>query len=175
MKKEHKYQTTVNLDHDQQVAIIDTLTGNVTPVNTVKTPRDTQLKYHNKDETFKKVYPKAWKLLETQTNDKEFLVAYKLGMMAKAYTNSLAPLRPELTNTILSNELGVHRTVVRKILNKLLKLGVIAKFEVGEQVSGSVSEIKKYWIFNPYLSFNGKLINRDIARLFDNTFYAKMA
>lgn len=174
MKTKYAYETKIKLYHHQQAAIVDHLTGDVELVKS-KQPVDNHLEYHNKGEVFKKVYPKAWALLETQTTDVEFRVAYKLGMMAKAYTNSLAPLRPELTNTILSEELGVHRKKVRQILDKLLKLGVIAKFEVGEQVSEQASEIKKYWIFNPYLSFNGKLINKDISRLFANTFYAKMA
>ena len=173
--RNYDYETTVKLKHSEQAAIINKQTGEIKPLDILeRKPVSGKLEYHNQEQTFKKVYSKAWALLETQTTDKELLVAHKLAMMAKAYTNSLEPLRPELTNTLLSEELGIDRKKVRGILNKLVKLGVIGKFEVGEKISETASEIKKYYIFNPYLAFNGKLIDKDISALFEGTFYAKM-
>jgi hypothetical protein len=44
-------------------------------------------------------------------------------------------------------------------------LGVYGKFEIVDMKKGYT----KYWLFNPYLSFSGKLINSDIAELFSGT------
>ena len=166
----NSYNLTIKgIKHDESLAVIDKTSGEVREIKT-KEPRQT----NDSDkapsiELFQKCYTNAWKLLLTQLNDKEFVVAYKLGVMAKAYTNSIEPLNDDTTAIDLSETLGVDRRYVHKIIDKLFKLGVIAKFEC---YNGRMHS--KYWIFNPYLMFNGKLIQKDIPTLFSDTVYAKL-
>jgi hypothetical protein len=49
----------------------------------------------------------------------------------------------------------VGKNNINKVIEKLFKLGVIGKFEVCDS---GVNIHHKYWIFNPYLHFNGKTI-----------------
>lgn len=167
-----QYTKELKLYHHERAAVYNTHSKEFKQVNTKFGNPD--FTYHNKDEVFKKFYGRAWKLLETQTNERELLVAYKLAMMARAYTNSLSPLSPESTSLLLAETLGVDRRYVTKIINKLFNLGVIGKFEVAETLNMSDEpELHKYWIFNPYLAFNGKVIDKDISALFKNTIYAQ--
>ena len=79
----------------------------------------------------------------------------------------------ETTNTIrlmkAAREFNIGRNKVSPLFNKLFKLGVYAKFEAYKPDV----PYTKYWILNPYLSFSGKLIHSDIARLFIGTIIEK--
>lgn len=174
MKKNYDYTQELKLKHSEKAAIIDQETGEIKEI-AKRFQHNKVMQRHDKITHFKKFYPEAWELLRSQTTDKEFLVAHKLAMKAEAFTNSLKPLRDELTVKLIAEELGEDRRTIMKYINKLFQLGVVAKFEIAEMNDTSpLSQINKYWIFNPYLSFNGKVINSDIAGLFKNTFYAKM-
>lgn len=168
MKK--AYSVELQLAHDEIPGIINTRTGMVQEIKRAARKHTGKTKTFDLFPVFTRTNTAAWVLLESQTNDKEYAVATKLAMRAKAYTNSLQPLSPEMTISSLAEDLGANRNTISKIIDKLFKLGVIGKFEVYEK-----HEIhKKYWLFNPYLSFNGKSINKDLVSLFDGTFYAKM-
>lgn len=120
--------------------------------------------------TFQRTNTIAWRLLKDMLSKRELNVAFKLGLMAKAYTNSLQPLNDATTAVKIAEELEENRNTVMKDIDKLFKLGVIAKFEVYEK-----NEVhKKYWVFNPYLMFNGKDIQKDVPTLFDGTYFAQM-
>jgi hypothetical protein len=56
------------------------------------------------------------------------------------------------------------------VVKKLFELGVFAKFDVVEVDM----EYKKYWVFNPYLSFNGRVMETSMKNLFKNTLPAKV-
>ena len=164
------YTQEIKLNHDDVAATINRRTGEVNEVKGPGKVTNPNQKKFDLFPTFTRFNTAAWVLLETQTTDKELAVANKLAMRAKAYTNSLQPLKPEMTISLLAEDLGVDRRYIRKMITKLFKLGVIGKFEVYE-----VHEVhKKYWLFNPYLSFNGKNISKDLISLFDGTTYAKM-
>ena len=106
-------------------------------------------------------YSNAWSLLVSQLDEKSFMVAYKLSLMAKKHTNSLEPLNDNTTALELSSVFSVDRRYVHKIINDLIEKGVIAKN-------------KNYWCFNPYLLSNGGKIHKDIPNLFIDTVYAKV-
>ena len=89
--------------------------------------------------------------------------------MAEAYTNSLEPLNDETTINQLASLFGISRNKVTPTLKKLFQLGVYAKFEV---VKPDVP-YTKYWILNPFLSFNGRTLDSDIANLFIGTVIEK--
>jgi len=113
----------------------------------------------------------AWNLLSTQTSRVEYQVAQKLAFMARQGNNSLVPLNDDTTSLDLSEFLSCDREGVKKHIQKLFTLGVIAKFEIYEHDK----QYKKYWIFNPWLAFNGARINNEVKNLFRNTTYARVA
>ena len=66
---------------------------------------------------------------------------------------------------VLEEYFGVSRKKLPGILKNLFDIGVFAKFEVA-----NIDEpYKRYWILNPYVSFKGRLVNSEIAKLFYNT------
>jgi predicted transcriptional regulator len=169
------YEKVIKLKHNERAAKINLETGEVAEVKTQnrekKQPKDPSMNFFISNESYSRFFTKAWQLLETQTTDTEFKVAYKMSMMAHAYTNSLEPLRPESTMKELSEFFNVDRRKIQNIIEKLFKLGVIGKFQVYDRFENH----HNYWVFNPYLSFNGKIIKKDVQSLFNNTHYAALS
>lgn len=166
------YEKTIKLKHHEKAAKINLETGEVLEVKAYekkeRSPKDPTMNYFISGQSYSRFFTKAWQLLETQTTDTEFKVAYKMSMMAHAFTNSLEPLRPESTLKELSEFFNVDRRKINDVIEKLFKLGVIGKFQVYDRFENH----HNYWVFNPYLSFNGKVIKKDVQGLFDNTHYA---
>ena len=160
------YYRTIKLEHHQIPAILDKETGEVKPLEKVE--RENGMVNFKLMPTYQRTNVKAWQLLETQTTKLEYFVAHQMALMAKAYTNSLIPLNDETTLLELAETVKVDRNVVKKCIDKLFKLGVIGKFEVYEHNEQHM----KYWVFNPYLSFNGNTIKKNVVTLFDGTTYA---
>jgi predicted transcriptional regulator len=169
------YEKVIKLKHHEKAAKINLETGAVEEIEgkerVVKKPKDPTMNFFISSESYSRFFTKAWLLLETQTTDVEFKVAYKMSMMAHAYTNSLEPLRPESTMKELADFFNVDRRKILTIIEKLFKLGVIGKFQVYDRFENH----HNYWVFNPYLSFNGKIIKKDVQGLFDKTHYAALA
>lgn len=169
----HDYIQEVKLKHNEIPAKINLETGDVTEIVNIKKniPINKNLETFNNNQTFHRCYTESWKLLKTQTSKEEYYVAYQLALKAKAFSNSLEPLCEESTVKLLSEEFNIGINQVTKIFNKLFELGVYGKFEVTE----IDRRYKKYWVFNPYLSFNGVKIEKGISQLFKNTIYAKIS
>lgn len=165
------YTTTINVEHNEKVAKINE-DGEVIILGVNKydrkQPKDRTMMFFESNQPYSRTFTKAWLLLETQTTALEFKVVYKMSLLARAYTNSLEPLSPDSTVRDISEHLSIDKNKVTSIIDKLFKLGVIGKFEVYDRFETH----HNYWVFNPYLSFNGKTIKRDVQTLFDNTYYA---
>ena len=134
-----------------------------------KRPKNGMKKYEAMDIYHRRSF-RAWELLRTQTTAREYIVADKMANRAKAFTSSLEPLSPESTVTEIADELKEDRRTIKKIIDKLFKLGVIGKFEV----YNDQEEHTKYWVFNTFLSFNGDYIKKSVEDLFADTYYAKV-
>lgn len=119
--------------------------------------------------SFRKDYTNSWMFLERVLKPIEFKAAFALALKAKANTNSLEPLNDDTAKSELMAILGVSKNMVNPILEKLYILGVYGRFDVYEVNK----PYTKYWVFNPYLSFQGKLLKSDIALLFKNTHCAR--
>ena len=166
------YTKTLEMQHNEVPAIVNIETGEVKTFEapTQRIPKDHAIQYFKHDEPYQRTFTRAWELLETQTTDLEFKAAQKMARLAKAFTNSMEPISPDSTVREIGEALHIDYRKVTKIVEKLFKLGVIAKFEVYEQDS----EHHKYWIFNPYLSFNGMTIPKKVSTMFDKTWYANL-
>lgn len=164
------YKQEIELNNDEIAAKINVATGEVIPLASKQKRISTNpnaIPFEPKT-MFSRTYTLAWKLLKTQTSDTEFRVAFELALRAKAFTNSLEPLDEDVTVRELAEEFSIGVNSVTKLFKKLYDLGVYGKFEVANQDS----YYKRYWVFNPYLSFNGKTIDKGISELFKLTNYA---
>jgi len=106
-----------------------------------------------------------WNYLHERLTPLEFKVAHFLSQKAAPVTNSLAPFNDDTKVRDLSEEFGISVGKVKAIFDKLFKEGVYAKFELYQRGH----EFTRYWILNPYLSFNGKEIHLKTLELFKNT------
>lgn len=166
-KDTYKYE--FNLPHNCGPAMINKETGLTSEiaVRPNNIPEDKEI-FEPKG-TFKKDYTNSWKFLDKHLTPLEYKAAHTLAMMAKANTNSLEPLNDETTLKELMEILNVSINKVKPILAQLFEFGVYGKFQVKE----AHIPYTKYWVFNPYLSFSGKIINSDISNLFRKTHCAK--
>lgn len=161
------YSVTVGLGHDEVAARVNSDTGEVVLLGKGRVPEGKELVSFGK---FSRCHTDAWIYLEKRLSTLEFAVASRMALMAGAYTNSLMPLNDESTVVELSYRLGIGVNKAKSVTNKLFELGVFAKFDVKEVDV----DYKKYWIFNPYLSFNGRVIDSSMRNLFRNTLPAKV-
>ena len=161
------YKQTVELGHHESLMKVDKRTGEATEVkfNTGGNPDKT---YLNKGVSYKKNFPRAWKLLSTQTSGEEYKLAHELAMRALAFNNALIPFSDDMSYSKMANLLEVSDKTIKKRIDKLFKLGVLGKWEVYT----AKEEYKKYWVFNPYLSFNGQYIDKTLLDMFNGTYYA---
>ncbi len=166
-----KYKQVVTTNEHQVAARVDTRTWEVEIVEEKEyfiLPKGKEVFESNAE--FKKEYGASWAYLNRVLTPLEYKAAHTLGLMAKANTNSLEPLNDSTTIPELMEILGVSKNKVRPILQTLFNLGVYARFEYYDADKGYT----KYWLYNPYLSFNGKLINTDIKELFKTTYIGKV-
>lgn len=160
-----KYKRTINLGHNELPATINQDTGEITEIRKKPNNVPDHKEVHMVDGKFTKNYVNSWKFLSRELTHTEMFACTRLILLAKAYTNSLEPLNDETVLRELVSKLGVSKNKMKAVLKKLFILGVYAKFEAVKPHL----EYTKYWILNPYLAFNGKLINSDIKDLFRGT------
>ena len=144
-------------------------TGEMNEIKSSKA-RNPNVVNFKQDEKFIKTFPESWKLLYNMTTPLEYKVANKMSTMTKMLTNSLEPLDDDYTYHELSIEFDISIGKVKSTFDKLFSLGVFGKFEV----YNSDFKHTKFWVFNPYLSINGKAIDKNSLGLFINTVFAKV-
>jgi hypothetical protein len=168
--KQPEYTKEISLQHNEIPATLNIETGEIKIVKKGRPkksiPNGKQLWLPNA--IFNKSFPQSWKWLESVTTPLEFKCAVLLGLKAKAFTNSLEPFDDETCLRDISEQLNISLGVVSYTMKKLFTLGVYGRFETYTPDK----PYSKYWLFNPFLSFNGKLINSDIAALFQGTYCA---
>lgn len=163
--EKQRYKREVSLYHNETLMAVDSETGEIRDiVHRKNNIPDDSMVFENKA-IFRKDYPNTWFFLKGVLTPIEYKAAHTLAMMAKANTNSLEPLSDESTLKELMSVLDMSINKVKPIMNKLFDLGVYGKFEVYKPER----PYTKNWIFNPYLSFAGKIIKSDIAKLFIGT------
>ena len=158
------YTLRVGLNHNEKAIIVNTDTGEMKDVKHQPNNIPSNMEIW-KPGLFKKSYTKSWQYLSNNLSAIEFKAAYSLALLAKANTNSLEPVGDETAYHELSVIMDVSKNVVDRVLKKLFYYGVFGKFEV---IDPSKS-YTKFWILNPYLSFDGQIIKSDIAQLFNGT------
>ena len=121
------------------------------------------------DHSFTKSYEKSWLFLVDKLKPHELKIAIKMASMTEYATNSLAPLDDGVQLKQLSEMFEVGINQVKIAFEHLMDIGVYASFRYGHYKRGIVTE----WVFNPFISFKGKLLDSDLKNLFLNTPVAK--
>jgi DNA-binding transcriptional MocR family regulator len=99
----------------------------------------------------------------------ELKIAVMMASMTEFGTNSLAPLDNNISYELLADKFSISKSTVKKAFDNLFEVGVYASFKYCHFERGPVEE----WVFNPFISFRGKLIDSDLKNLFLNTRVAK--
>ena len=163
------YEKTIKLRHNEAVAKVDINTGEIIP----EKKRPNNIPYGKEvfqhDASFSKSYEKSWNYLIDVLTPLELKVALIMSNMTEYATNSLSPLDNNTSYEMLIERFGISKGSVKKVLNKLFKVGVYASFKYSHYRRGLVEE----WVFNPYVSFKGRLIDSDLKNLFSNTIVAR--
>jgi hypothetical protein len=165
------YEQTIKLDHNEIPAKFNLETGEIAYVGIHRSKNKTKgiQEKHEPGAKFYKNYPASWAFLKKNLEPYEYMAAHSLALRAKANTNSLEPLNDDTVISILVEEIGVSKNRVKSVLQHLFDLGVYGRFDIAEVGK----RYTKYWILNPYLSFNGTIIDKSISELFKNTLVAK--
>lgn len=163
------YKTEFKLEQDEIPAKVNTRTGETKLINTRSNNIPNGKEVFEPDGIFRKDYTKSWEFLDKVLTPLEFKVVAKLCRMAKMNTNSLEPLSDDTTMVFIAEHFNIGKNKVAPLFKKLFQLGVYARFEAYKPDV----PYTKYWILNPYLSFSGKIIHSDIAKLFIGTIIEK--
>lgn len=181
MKLGQKHITKTKTGYDLSVPMLDNEvlqklnkeTGEVEdielPVANKQTGKHSDLMIFEPDGLFVKEYSPGWDWLYLHTTALEYKVAGYLSHRAHPVTNSLKPLSDGTTQRELAAILRISLGKVSVTINRLFELGVFGKFEVHAD-----KEYKKYWLFNPYLTFRGKYLHQSVWELFKDTNIAKV-
>lgn len=161
------YKKEVTLQNHEGLLKFNKETGELTEIK--HNNGNPSVQVFKPDAKFIKSFPLAWQLLYHMLSPLELKVALKMSTMTKMITNSLEPLDDDYTYDQLTKEFEISRGKVKSIFDRLFTLGVYGKFEV----SDSNFKHTKYWVFNPYLSHNGKVVDNLTENLFSNTIFAK--
>lgn len=171
MEKDYEYN--LKMYHEESPAVYNNFTKEITVFNTRRSKRkpvakDADYVMFKSVEKYHRNFDKAWTLLETLLADDELGVVSKIARRS-TYKDSLLTFIPneELSFNALEKELGTDRRKLKVMFEKFLKLGIVGRFDIGNKIG--VMESK--WIFNPYISFNGEKIHKDIKSLFKNTLF----
>jgi len=166
------YKKIITLNHNEVAAKINKETGEIIEIknSTRKNNIPEGKTVFIADEYFAKAYEKAWAYLVDNLSLVEIKIALKMSTMIEMNTNALNPLDDKTSIRGLSEHFGISINSVKKAFKHLFDIGVYASFRYSHYKRGIVDE----WIFNPYISFKGKLIESDIKNLFDKTEIGKL-
>lgn len=163
------YEQTVKLQHNEVAAKVNLETGEYQEVKRRPNNIPKDKEKFDYDLAFIKSYEKSWKFLVDNLKKHELMVAILMSTMTEYSTNSLAPLDDTIQMNHLSEKFGIGINQVKSTFKRLMDVGVYASFRYGHYKRGIVTE----WVFNPFISFKGKLVDSDLKNLFLNTPVAK--
>lgn len=159
------YEQTVRLEHNEVAAKVNLETGELQEVKKRPNNIPRSKEVFDYDKAWFKSYEKSWLFLVDNLKSHELKIALKMASMTEFSTNSLAPLDDKMQLKQLSEMFNIGINQVKKSFENLFKIGVYASFKYSHYRRGPVEE----WVFNPFISFKGKLVDSDLKNLFVNT------
>lgn len=161
MPKKYDYEVRLGLQHNESPAKVNEETGDVTIIH--KKNKLPEGKSTFMPDNFTKLNLKILPYLLDVFNPIEIKIILKMIELSEFNTNSLEPLNQDTSLRKLSEIFDVSINRVKKYFEHLYKMGVYAQFKV------HTTDRKEFWILNPYISFQGKLIEDSIYLNFRNT------
>lgn len=159
------YEKTFKLKDNEVPAKVNTETGEITELKSRPNNLPNNKEKFDYDEAWTKSYERSWSFLLDNLKPHEIKIALKMSTMTEYSTNSLVPLDDDAQLNFLSETFNVGKNQIKKSLTRLMDIGVYASFRYGHYKRGIVTE----WVFNPFISFKGKLVDSDLKNLFANT------
>jgi hypothetical protein len=165
METNYDYTETIKFKHHQSPAIYDGITGEYKQVKTKNKLPEGKVKYQEKGMTdsFSKLNNKILDYLLDVFNPIEIKMIIKMIELSEFNSNSLDPLNNDYSLRELAIFFGVSRDRIKTYLDHLFKMGVYAQFKV--YADGK----KEFWILNPYIAWQGELIDSGLKANFKNT------
>lgn len=159
------YEQKIKLQHNEIAAKVNVETGEIKEANKRPNNIPKGKEKFDYDQAFTKSYEKSWEFIVNNLKKHELMVAILMSTMTEYSTNSLAPLDDTVQMNHLSEKFGIGINQVKSTFKRLMDVGVYASFRYGHYKRGIVTE----WVFNPFISFKGKLVDSDLKNLFLNT------
>lgn len=160
------YNRNVKLQDNEVPAVVNKETGEIKELGRKRNniPDGKMIHRYN---NYSKVSAKAIEYLESELENEEMGIVFKMIHRADYESNAMLPLNDEYSHRQISEEFGIGRHKVKKVFEKLFKLGVYAQIKVANGINS------EYWTLNPYISWKGKFIDRIIDIYFSKTKVAR--
>ena len=165
-----KYKAIIEYDYNQTPLLKNEDTGKLTQAITMskeyakRNIPDGKV-VHAPGAQYNKSYSNVRLFLDRELTTRE------LGILSRIKTlvinkkfNNLKPLSDKTTVLELAKFFKVGKNTITPIITKFKFLGIIGVIEIVQ-----TTDIGKYWILNPYITYNGKLIDEVLAVTFKGT------
>ena len=168
-----KYKAIVEFDDDHTPTLRNDKTGRITEALTVskkfvkRNIPDGKV-VHAPGAQYNKLYTNVQLFLRKELTIRERGIVAELIALASKKDNSLEPLSDKITREVLAKQFEVGKNTILNIIKKFKNLGIIGTFEVIKRNDDNYVS-HSYWVLNPYISYNGKLIEDTISNLFKGT------
>lgn len=162
------YTKEIRLKHNEIAAKVNTETGEIKEItkrpNNI--PEDKEI--FERDAKFAKCYKRTWNFLKFILSDTEYRIVHEMSLQAKPRTNSLAPLNNETSLDRLCSKYRISKSTASRIFSKLKGLGVYAEIDVEYDF-----EAAGFWVLNPYIAYNSRVIDKLLVEIFSKTTIGK--
>lgn len=156
------YSKEIKLNQDEVPAKVNIETGEITVINA--RPSNIPIGKSKLDyDEFSIVNTKVIKILSNILSNEELGVILYMITIADFNSNSLNPLCDDLSLRDKAEILNIKKDRVKKITDKLFKLGVYLSIKVYE------GQEQEYWVLNPNISWKGRLVNDSLFQHFKGT------
>jgi hypothetical protein len=165
MPKNYDYKESVQLKHHELPAKYNSITGEYKELKAKNKLPEGKEKYQEKfmTDSFSKLNLRILPYLIEVFNPIEIKMIVKMIELIDYNSNSLDPINNETSLRDLAKTFDVSRNRIKTYLEHLFKFGVYAQFKVHTDTK------KEFWILNPYIAWQGELIDSGLKANFKNT------
>lgn len=165
MQTNYDYTETVKFKHHQSPAIYDEITGEYKQLKAKNKLPEGKEKYQEKfmTDSFTKLNLRILPYLVEVFNSIEINMIVKMISLIDYNSNSIEKLNNDTSLRDLAKLFGVSRNRIKTYLDHLFRMGVYAQFKIHKDKK------EEYWILNPYLSWQGELIDSSLKANFKGT------
>lgn len=130
---------------------------------------NSHIKNFNKKEAFVKMYPRIISILAEELSPSEFSFLMKISSYVEYESCVLCygkgRGKHDLTLKELSMLINIEYSRTTRIINSLIKKGIIGEFKTGNK---KTEKINKIYVVNPYIYYNGNNIDKNVVNYFFN-------